>query len=169
MTFLPGFEIMTIPLNNEDTSSRDTDSSSRPRMKLVTLEFNSEQTEKTGLVIPLFPDSSTEDCPRLEFSESSVASLFTEDAERHLEDLPIVRLLPDNPSEQAVLKLRIQLLEAKLARHNTQLDFAERIDVDHLEWRRQKLRIQQLQVGNFLLAVLSIVLVICAGCLAVIR
>jgi hypothetical protein len=159
---------MTIPLNNEDNSCQEADSSGRSRMKLVTLDFPLEQ-EKKGVVIPLFPDSSSEDCPRLEFSDASVSSLFSENDERRLEDLPIVRLLPDSPSEEAILKLRIQLLEAKLARHDAKLDFAERIDVDHLEWRRQRLLIEHLRVGNVLLTILSIVLVICAGCLAVIR
>jgi hypothetical protein len=82
---------------------------------------------------------------------------------------PIIRLLPDNPSEEAVLRLRVQLLEVKLARQNAQLDFAERIDVDHLEWKRQKNRIHSLQVGNFLLIILSLALMIGAGCLVVIR
>lgn len=82
---------------------------------------------------------------------------------------PCIRLLPDNPSEEAVLRLRVQLLEVKLARQNAQLNFAERIDVDHLEWKRQKNRIRSLQVGNFLLIVLSLALMIGAGCLVVIR
>jgi hypothetical protein len=82
---------------------------------------------------------------------------------------PIIRLLPDNPSEEAVLRLRVQLLEVKLARQNAQLNFAERIDVDHLEWKRQKNRIHSLQVGNFLLMILSLALMIGAGCLVVIR
>lgn len=84
-------------------------------------------------------------------------------------DQPIIRLLPDNPSEEAVLRLRVHLLELKLARQNAQLDFAERIDVDHLEWKRQKNRIHSLQVGNFLLIILSLALMIGAGCLVVIR
>jgi hypothetical protein len=82
---------------------------------------------------------------------------------------PIIRLLPDNPSEEAVLRLRVQLLEVKLARQNAQLDFAERIDVDHLEWKRQKNRIRSLQVGNFLLIILTAALMVGAGCLVVIR
>ncbi len=170
MANLPGTETMTIPLNNQDNSCPNPDLSDRPRMKLVTLDFAMEADEKKGVVIPLFPDSSLEDCPRLEFSDTPVSSLFAESEEKRLlEDMPIVRLLPDSPSEEAILKLRIQLLEAKLARHDAKLDFAERIDVDHLEWRRQRLLIEHLRVGNVLLTVLSIVLVICAGCLAVIR
>ena len=82
---------------------------------------------------------------------------------------PVIQLLPDNPSEEAVLRLRVQLLEVKLARQNAQINFAERIDVDHLEWKRQKIRIQNLQAGNFLLIMLTCALLFGAGCMVVIK
>jgi hypothetical protein len=113
--------------------------------------FNNELVDPYSS-IKLFPD---------ELDDSS---------DRHLDpNQPIIRLLPDNPGEEAVLRLRVQLLEVKLARQNAQLDFAERIDVDHLEWKRQKTLIQNLQVGNVLLTILSLALMIGACCMVVIR
>ncbi len=134
---------------------------------VLRLVFDSPQVETS-----LFGDA----CDLKE--SASVVKLFPDEPDNiHLFDFdletsasgPIVRLLPDNPSEEAVLRLRVQLLEAKLARQNAQLNFSERIDVDHLEWRKQQHRIQYLEVGNVLLMILTFALMICAGCLAVIR
>jgi hypothetical protein len=132
---------------------------SQPVLRLV---FDTPETDNSALFnnelvdpyssIKLFPD---------ELDDSSDRLLDP--------DQPIIRLLPDNPSEEAVLRLRVQLLEVKLARQNAQLDFAERIDVDHLEWKRQKTLIQNLQVGNVLLTILSLALMIGACCMVVIR
>jgi hypothetical protein len=116
--------------------------------------FGLEESKEATSVVKLFPDESDEIC--FQSAESDLSQ-------------PIIRLLPDNPSEEAVLRLRLQLLEAKIARQNAQVKFAERIDVDHLEWRRQQHRIKYLEVGNVLLMVLTFALMIAAGCLAVIR
>lgn len=116
--------------------------------------FGSEPLSEPSSVIKLFPDE-----PETSHSQGVNIDLSQ----------PIVRLLPDSPSEEAVLRLRCQLLEAKLARQNAQIDFSERIDVDHMEWRKLQFKIQNLQMGNILLIFLTIALMICAGCLAVIR
>ena len=49
-----------------------------------------------------------------------------------------MHFVPDAPSEEAMLRLRLALLEAKMAREKAQTDFGERIDVDHHTWRKQK-------------------------------
>ncbi|HEY9684495.1 MAG TPA: hypothetical protein V6C86_23135 [Oculatellaceae cyanobacterium] len=114
-------------------------------------EAKTDETKESAEIIQLFPDEVR----------------LLEDAEKL--DEPAIRLLPENASEEELLRLKVKMLEAELARKSAQVNFAERIDVDHLEWRRQQNMIAHLQVGNVLLIILSIVLMISAGCLAVIR
>ena len=109
------------------------------------------QTE-TAEIIQLFPDD---------------LALFEDSNDKA--DEPVIQLLPENPTEEEILRLKVKMLEAQLARQSAQLNFAERIDVDHLEWRKQQHAIRHLQVGNVLLIILSAVLMVSAGCLAVIR
>jgi hypothetical protein len=111
-----------------------------------------DRPQETAEIIQLFPDE---------------IALFEDSKENR--DEPVIQLLPENPTEEEILRLKVKMLEAKLARRSAQLDFAERIDVDHLEWRKQQNAIRHLQAGNVLLIILSIVLMISAGCLAVIR
>jgi hypothetical protein len=151
---------------NDDLFTEDSEDSRPLRLVFDNPETDFENSKTDN--ISLFSDEVVD--PTLE-NELFPDKLFPDE----LDDMfnckvdpkqPIIRLLPDNPSEEAVLRLRVQLLEVKLARQNAQLDFAERIDVDHLEWKRQKNRIRSLQVGNFLL---TAALMVGAGCLVVIR
>jgi hypothetical protein len=162
MNFCPG--VLFTNMNNlkcDEGLFWDSHTDSEPVVRLLFDDPDAQsdslfgaETKELGSVVKLFPD------------EPDGVCLFDLGADL---SQPIIRLLPDNPSEEAVLRLRVQLLEAKLARQNAQKDFSERIDVDHLEWRRQQYKIQHLQVGNVMLMVLSLALMICAGCLAVIR
>ncbi|HEY9758367.1 MAG TPA: hypothetical protein V6C97_24590 [Oculatellaceae cyanobacterium] len=149
---------MSEPQAQSNPSEHD-NSEQLPILQLVQSEVvvfsleaaKTDETKESAEIIQLFPDE---------------VRLF-EDAEKL--DEPVIQLLPENATEEELLRLKVKMLEAELARKSAQVNFAERIDVDHLEWRRQQNMIAHLQVGNVLLIILSIVLMISAGCLAVIR
>ena len=70
-------------------------------------------------------------------------------------DKPRMQFVPDAPSEEAMLRLRLALLEAKMAREKVQADFSERIDVDHHSWRKQKTDLRYLKDVNGVLLVIA--------------
>ena len=165
LNFCPAFFLLgsMSNLKYDDKLFEDSCADSEPLIRLVfdipssetdSLFGNVDELKETGTVVKLFPDNHDD----IRFLDLEAAA-----------SQPIIRLLPDNPGEEAVLRLRVQLLEAKLARQNAQINFSERIDVDHLEWRRQQNRLKYLEVGNILLMILTFALMVCAGCLAVIR
>ncbi len=66
-----------------------------------------------------------------------------------------LQFIPDAPSEEAMLRLRLALLEAKMAREKVQTDFSERVDVEHHTWRKQKNDMRYLRDVNGILLVVA--------------
>ena len=89
-------------------------------------------------------------------TDITVYTALPTDSER---SIPRIQLLPAGSCTESVLRLRLAMLEAEIARHKRLEDFAERIDVDHRLWIEQKSELKGLRTS------ISILVLLVAGCL----